>query len=60
MQKEWIIHTENELLQGITVYMTNIPTEWVPREKSMICIHCVGKLELLVRAMEILVSNSSL
>ncbi|MGX5376451.1 transposase [Bacillus cereus] len=33
-KKKGITYTERtKLLQGITVYMTNIPTEWVPKEK---------------------------
>ncbi len=29
------IQSVQKLLQGITVYMTNIPTEWVPKEKNL-------------------------
>ena len=49
-KKKGITYTERtKLLQGITVYMTNIPTEWVPKRKSMIYIHCVGKLSCYLK-----------
>ncbi len=40
--------------------MTNIPTEWVPKEKIYDLYSLRWQIELLFKNMEILVSNSSL
>ncbi|MGR5867467.1 transposase [Bacillus pacificus] len=54
------IQSVRNFLQGITVYMTNIPTEWVPKEKIYDLYSLRWQIELLFKNMEILVSNSSL
>ncbi|WP_240522481.1 transposase, partial [Bacillus toyonensis] len=38
-----------KLLQGITVYMTNIPTEWVPKEKIYDLYSLRWQIELLFK-----------
>ncbi|WP_134770020.1 transposase, partial [Bacillus cereus] len=49
-KKKGIIYTERtKLLQGITVYMTNIPTEWVPKEKIYDLYSLRWQIELLFK-----------
>ncbi|WP_142332426.1 IS4 family transposase [Bacillus cereus] len=49
-KKKGITYTERtKLLQGITVYMTNIPTEWVPKEKIYDLYSLRWQIELLFK-----------
>ncbi|AAY60277.1 IS4-like element ISBce9 family transposase (plasmid) [Bacillus cereus] len=49
-KKKGITYTERtKLLQGITVYMTNIPTEWVPKEKIYALYSLRWQIELLFK-----------
>lgn len=49
-KKKGITYTERtKLLQGITVYMTNIPTEWVPKEKIYGLYSLRWQIELLFK-----------
>ncbi|AIW84397.1 Transposase for insertion sequence element IS231B [Bacillus mycoides] len=49
-KKKGITYTDRtKLLQGITVYMTNIPTEWVPKEKIYDLYSLRWQIELLFK-----------
>ncbi|WP_139213357.1 IS4 family transposase [Bacillus sp. 5mfcol3.1] len=48
--KKGITYTDRtKLLQGITVYMTNIPSEWVPKEKIYDLYSLRWQIELLFK-----------